>query len=75
MKFKVTLGGYTDRYLSSRLSAIKHAKKISSLPASNYAEWTQTAIVATDFERITFRNGARVSKSIITPSSDDGFYY
>ena len=74
MKIKVTLGGYTKKYFSSKLSAINYARKVSTEKASDHANWTQKAEVITRFEVIAFENGKIQSRSKVSNTQDAVYY-
>lgn len=73
-KIRVTLGGYTKKYFSSKLAAINYAREISTETAS-YANWTQRAEVITSHAVITFRDGKRAKVEKVKPGSDMSFYH
>jgi hypothetical protein len=73
MKIQVSLGGYTNKYFCSKLSAIKYARKISKEKASNYVNWTQTSEVKTEFELISFKDGKKAHSNKIKKQEE--FYY
>lgn len=75
MKIKTTLGGVTQKYFSSKLSAINYARKISLENANWHTSWSQSSTVVTRFEVITFSNGKVVSRIKLSNKSDDYFYY